>query len=273
MTPKISVITISYNNREGLEKTIQSVISQSYTDFEYLVIDGGSNDGSKEILEKYSEKITYWVSEPDKGIYNAMNKGITKAKGEYLIFINSGDELSEKNVLFQAASHLHTEDIITGNLRFISEDKESVGYGKEKISFLHLLKDTIWHPSTFIKRIAFDRTEMYDENLKICSDWKWFIHGILKHHLSYKKIDIIIANFYLDGLSSQDDSQKIINHERQQTLQSLFQFSDEDLEEIDQLLNDRKELQIIKEKIELMKKNRWIKMGEKLGFANILKYF
>ena len=99
MAPLISIITVNFNDKIGLERTLESVFSQNFRNFEYLVIDGGSNDGSKELLEKNSEKINYWVSEPDKGIYNAMNKGISFAKGEYLIFLNSGDHLKNENSL------------------------------------------------------------------------------------------------------------------------------------------------------------------------------
>ena len=98
---KLSIITINYNNKNGLQKTIDSVISQTFKDFEWIIIDGGSTDGSKELIEKYSQHITYWVSEPDKGIYNAMNKGIKVAKGEYLFFLNSGDYLVQPNTINQ----------------------------------------------------------------------------------------------------------------------------------------------------------------------------
>ena len=87
---KYSIITINYNNRDGLEMTINSVLGQSYQDLEYIIIDGGSTDGSVEVIKKYESRIDYWVSEPDKGVYNAMNKGIGKASGDYLNFMNSG---------------------------------------------------------------------------------------------------------------------------------------------------------------------------------------
>ena len=106
MTPLISIITVNFNDKIGLERTLESVFSQNFRNFEYLVIDGGSNDGSKELLEKNSEKINYWVSEPDKGIYNAMNKGISVAKGEYLIFLNSGDHFKNENSLEIAQKYL-----------------------------------------------------------------------------------------------------------------------------------------------------------------------
>lgn len=97
--PKLTIITINLNNKAGLQTTIDSVIAQTYKDFEWIIIDGGSTDGSKELIEKYTNYIKYWVSEPDKGIYNAMNKGIKVAEGEYLQFLNSGDSLFSNSVL------------------------------------------------------------------------------------------------------------------------------------------------------------------------------
>ena len=97
--PQLSIITINYNNLAGLQKTFESVFNQTFQDFEYIVIDGGSTDGSKELIEQYHDKIDYWVSEPDSGIYNAMNKGIVRANGEYLQFLNSGDSLLGENIL------------------------------------------------------------------------------------------------------------------------------------------------------------------------------
>ncbi|MDR2910496.1 MAG: glycosyltransferase [Bacteroidales bacterium] len=94
---KLSIITINLNNVAGLQKTIESVVKQTFTDYEYIVIDGGSTDGSADIIKQHANKITYWVSEPDKGIYNAMNKGIRVAKGEYCLFLNSGDWLINSN--------------------------------------------------------------------------------------------------------------------------------------------------------------------------------
>ena len=95
----LSIITINYNDKEGLARTMNSVLSQTYTDFEYIVIDGGSNDGSKTIIEQHQDQLGYWVSEPDSGIYNAMNKGIAKANGEYILFLNSGDVLIDDTII------------------------------------------------------------------------------------------------------------------------------------------------------------------------------
>src|SRR6478735_1115877 len=112
---QLSIITINYNNLQGLQKTIESVVSQSFKDFEYIIIDGGSTDGSKVLIEKYSESITYWVSEKDNGIYPAMNKGIQVANGEYLLFLNSGDWFYENTTLSMAIPMLRPFDIVYGN--------------------------------------------------------------------------------------------------------------------------------------------------------------
>ena len=120
---KISIITINFNNCKGLVQTLDSVAQQTYNNYEHIIIDGASTDGSKSIIEQYKNKnphVTYWVSEKDEGIYNAMNKGITHAQGQYLLFLNSGDYI-EPNILEQAATSLTGTDIIYGNLYFISE--------------------------------------------------------------------------------------------------------------------------------------------------------
>lgn len=117
---KLSIITVNRNNTEGLRKTIESVVSQTYTDFEYIIIDGASTDGSVDIIKEYADRITYWVSEPDNGIYNAMNKGILKAKGEYLQFLNSGDWLVDEGVLQTMIKYTDDVDILIGNIYLIN---------------------------------------------------------------------------------------------------------------------------------------------------------
>ena len=111
---KLSIITINRNNAQGLRKTIESVISQTFTDFEYLIIDGASTDGSTDVIKQYEDKITYWISEPDKGIYNAMNKGILKAVGAYCLFLNSGDALSKDSILSDVFNKEYNSDILCG---------------------------------------------------------------------------------------------------------------------------------------------------------------
>ena len=120
---KLSIITINLNKREGLKKTMQSVFEQSFKDFEYIVIDGGSTDGSKELLQSYSSKITYWVSEKDNGIYHAMNKGAAKSTGNYLLFLNAADVLTDKKVIEKVADEIiktnERYSFYTGNMQLI----------------------------------------------------------------------------------------------------------------------------------------------------------
>ena len=111
---KFSIITINYNNKEGLEKTIQSVLGQTFHDYQFIIIDGGSTDGSLDIIKQNADHIDYWVSEPDGGRYPAMNKGIKQAKGDFLNFMNSGDTFHSPTVLEDIAKMNLTEDIITG---------------------------------------------------------------------------------------------------------------------------------------------------------------
>ena len=124
MAPILSIITINYNNRLGLLKTMQSVVEQSYKNFEYLIIDGGSDDGSLEDILNYEHCLSFWCSEKDKGVYNAMNKGIVKATGEYLLFLNSGDFLLDNQTLSKIVPLLKDYSIIYGDLIFRSDTKD-----------------------------------------------------------------------------------------------------------------------------------------------------
>ena len=186
---KLSIITVNLNNRDGLQKTIDSVVSQTFKDFEWIVIDGGSTDGSKELIEQYSEHFAYWVSEPDKGIYNAMNKGIKVAKGEYLQFLNSGDWLWENDTLNKVFSSTPNEDILYGNW----VQKDGILFSApHKLDAIYFFRSTLSHQAVFIKRSLFSH-EMYDETLKVASDWKHLLSSIVIANHSYKALDITIV--------------------------------------------------------------------------------
>lgn len=267
MYPKISVITINYNNKDGLQKTIESVVGQTFLDFEYIVIDGGSTDGSRELIEKHADKIAYWVSEPDSGIYNAMNKGIKAAKGEFLLFLNSGDNLFEVQTLANCGPYLKDFDIIAGNLKFVvDENTDWIGNHKKTVSFGLFFADTIWHPSTFIAKNAFEKIGLYDENLKIVADWKWFMIGICKHRLSYSSMDEIVSVFYVDGLSSDEISKEIIQKERQDTLSQEFPMFYDDYKRLSALEKTNYKAQILAGHYNQLLKSRIIKTFKQMGF-------
>lgn len=219
---KLSIITINYNNSAGLQKTIESVINQTYKGFEYIIVDGGSNDGSKEIIEKYSDKIKYWVSEKDKGIYNAMNKGIKQAKGKYCLFLNSGDWLVDKDVLEKVFSLEFNEAIIYGNvLKVNNSTKDFIrekSFGRSELSLLDIYYNTLPHQSVFIKRELFDKYGLYDEDFKIVSDWMFFLKTIGVEGESVKYLDMDISYYDTNGFSSQNNNlrfeEKIIGRKK-----------------------------------------------------------
>lgn len=205
--PLLSIITINRNNAAGLRKTIESVVTQDCSDFEYLIIDGASTDESPAVIRdfltgEYGGKITYWVSEPDTGIYNAMNKGLQKAQGTYTLFLNSGDCFISKNILSDAVPYL-TADIVCGRLQVNLKDG-SFGcvFPPENISLSAFYKRSLAHQASFIKTVLFIKYGFYDENLRCASDWKFFFDALFLGTSSYKTMPVLIANFDGTGVSS-----------------------------------------------------------------------
>lgn len=215
---KLSVITINWNNKEGLEKTITSVLSQTYSDYEYIVIDGGSTDGSTDVISDNEDRIDYWVSEPDAGIYNAMNKGIQKAKGEYLYFLNSGDFLISEDVFEKMLSDEIHSSFICGNFLWEKDDVLTRDEGYKSRSWLFELYDIysgfLNHQAFFIRKDMFEKYGLYDETLRIMADWKLFFVAIGIHHepVIYKNVDISVYN--MDGISSRIGGKVLLEEKR-----------------------------------------------------------
>jgi glycosyltransferase involved in cell wall biosynthesis len=232
---KISIITINYNNLEGLKRTVESVVNQTWQEFEYIVIDGGSTDGSAEYIESKSEHIDFWVSGPDKGIYNAMNKGIVQATGEYLLFLNSGDHLYSPATLKENQSSLGVYDLIYFNIEFEGSISSKIINYPQRLTFSDFYLGTLCHQSTFIKKNLFNELGLYDETLRFVSDWKFFILALFKHNCSYLKVDAILATYYLDGISSDLINQKMLFDERQYVLNSDFKGYVEDINQLFEL--------------------------------------
>jgi glycosyltransferase involved in cell wall biosynthesis len=225
---KVSVITVNLNNASGLEKTITSIANQTAKDFEFIVIDGGSTDNSIDIIKKHSDKINYWVSEPDNGIYNAMNKGIMRAKGEYVIFINSEDELNSDTILAQFSAANTCEDIVCGDINYIQSGISVNSKSPETAGFLFFMVNTLPHQASFIKRRLFDTVGYYDEALKIASDWKFFLLALCKYRCSYKKINYTVAKHPLTGISASEKGKVVFVNEKKQALLECFGMNSED---------------------------------------------
>ncbi len=206
MPLKISIITINYNDAVGLEKTIQSVISQTYTDIEYLIIDGGSKDNSVEILEKYQDKIHYSSSEPDTGIYNAMNKGIKASKGDYLLFLNSGDVLNGDTALADFISHNHFGgDIIYGDYQYQEGEK----IFPDILSPLFFIRTSLPHQSTLFKREVFDVMGLYDEHYTIVSDRAFYVKCFLSNSFVFKHVPYSLSIYDQNGVSNNPKHKEI----------------------------------------------------------------
>lgn len=202
---KLSIITINYNNLAGLRKTVESVLAQTYREFEYIVIDGASTDGSAEYVRAQADKLTYWVSEPDTGIYNAMNKGARAATGEYVLMLNSGDFLVDEYVVERILPELDGTDIVQGNT--IDGGTRQRGYGKFDITFLDIYHVHFLHQASFCKKNLFDKFGYFDESYRYIADSVFFIKTLGYGGATFRYVDIDIADFDLTGISSSDDKQ------------------------------------------------------------------
>ena len=212
---KLSIITINRNNAAGLRKTMESVFTQTDKDFEYIVVDGASDDDSVNVIKELeSEGVrelgTFkWISEPDTGIYNAMNKGLRMSHGEYTLMLNSGDFLVDEKVLNHILPELDGTDIIQGNLISEMAGNEIInrGYGKSEIDIFDILKGNFLHQASFCKKELFEKFGYFDESYRSSADTKFFMECLGRHDATYRYIDLDITNYDLTGISA-DKSEK-----------------------------------------------------------------
>lgn len=276
---KLSIITINYNNAEGLRKTLASVATQTFCDFEHIIVDGGSTDDSVDIICQYADNeairpenskadnlasspnhlITSspiaWISEKDKGIYNAMNKGIEialgkrivnsfnrselvedknkgikMASGEYLLFLNSGDYLVDELTLEKVFEEANGVDIIYGDRINVYEDgsQKKVNYFPDKITGSFMYHSMISHQASFIKSDLFVKYGLYREDLKYASDWEFFLKTFLLYNCTYQHIHQYVVYFDCLGISSVADNNKEMWEERKRVFaETLPAFADD----------------------------------------------
>ena len=237
--PKFSIITINYNNGQGLKKTMESVFNQTSMVFEYLVVDGGSTDDSLELIKQFDKnKIQrfVWISEPDKGIYNAMNKGIKMSTGEYLLFLNSGDEFVNDLVLESVSAVIEDKtEICSGILNMIDKKSSIIKQPLAELSLYHCFYGGLTHPNTFIRKSLFEMYGLYNENNKIVSDWEFFLLVAGLHHTTYQAISVPITNFYMGGISS-NPKDPVLLEETKRVIEKLIPSAIlKDLERLDLL--------------------------------------
>ena len=239
---KLSIITINYNNAEGLRKTMESVLAQSYTEIEYIIVDGASTDGSVDVIRELATRPTIkWVSEKDTGIYNAMNKGIRMATGEYIQILNSGDILAADDVterMFQAMGYgqwaIDNKNsrqspianrpqipIFYGNMIKVNAQGKVVGKsGYTEYSLRQFYSSTLNHDCAYIRRDLFEEYGLYDESLKIVSDWKWYLQAIGLGGVKPEYVDIDVTIFDDGGIS--ETNLALRNAERRKVLQEVL---------------------------------------------------
>lgn len=232
---RLSIVTINYNNAEGLERTLGSVLAQTYDGIEHIIVDGASTDGSVDVIKRYVQKVdsqeskvdsVVWVSEKDKGIYNAMNKGIRMSTGDYIQLLNSGDLLASDDAIERMMEELKKNDypeLLYGNAVDVCDGKRLSKHGPNiEDSLKTLYKTTYPHDSSFFKRELFseERYGLYDENLKIVSDWKWYLKAIGFGTVKPIYVDIDVALFDVTGISS--SRKDLDKQERRKVLEEVL---------------------------------------------------
>ena len=227
---KLSIITINYNNAEGLRKTMESVLAQTYTEIEYIIVDGASTDGSVDVIRELATRPTIkWVSEKDTGIYNAMNKGIRMATSEYIQILNSGDILFDSNVTKRMIERLdqinslgeENVGILYGNMIKVNASGKVVGKsGYTEYSLRQFYSSTLNHDCAYIRKDLFEEYGLYDEQLKIVSDWKWYLQAIGLGKVKPEYVDIDVTIFDDGGIS--ETNLALRNAERRKVLEEVL---------------------------------------------------
>jgi glycosyltransferase involved in cell wall biosynthesis len=217
---EVSIITINRNNAYGLSKTIESVLLQAYKDYQFIIIDGNSSDESVDIIKKFAPHIHEWVSESDNGIYEAMNKGIVKAQGRYLLFLNSGDCLANNNVLQRVFASSPVEDIIYGDI--IYEGASKAMEMPDSLTLETFLGSSIGHAASFIKSDLFKKYGLYNEDNKIVSDWEFFLNVCIKNHCSTRHVNEVFTVYQQGGITQSKAHFQVQRTERLRSLKALF---------------------------------------------------
>lgn len=200
---KVSIITVNFNNKAGLEETIKSVASQNPELYEYIIIDGGSSDGSVDVIKEYAQYIHYWVSEKDNGIYHAMNKGIAAATGDYCNFLNSGDIYHDSQVLSRLAQTGIMGGVNIGNVININEKtgRKTQWLSPQKMTMKSLFISTPNHQASFFPTNVI-KQRGYNLKYRMLGDFDLFMYCLIKENIPYYKLDFLVVDYQLGGFSA-----------------------------------------------------------------------
>jgi glycosyltransferase involved in cell wall biosynthesis len=218
---KLSIVTINYNNAEGLERTIRSVEAQARRGFEYIVVDGGSGDGSAEVIARHGGSIDRAIIGPDTGPFCAMNKGAVAASGEYLLFLNSGDALAGPDSLAPALPRLEGKDFYYADALFSRGCHEWVNRFPDLLDFDYVLEGALNHQNTFVRRSYLAEMGGYDERFKIVSDWAFMVRAFFDGTPDYERLPFVVAKFELGGSSGKRSNRARVLEEKRRFLESM----------------------------------------------------
>ncbi|MCI5223504.1 MAG: glycosyltransferase [Candidatus Electrothrix sp. AR4] len=217
MNNRISIITITLNSEEYLEQTIISVLEQSYNNIEYIIIDGGSTDTTLDIIKKYQDKIDHWISEPDNGIADAMNKGLSLATGDYILFLHSDDYLLDATVLHEAAQYVTAScDIFMFNI-FLEHDGKRTLAKPSGLTWKINFKTGVFHQSAICSKNLFQKIGDFDTQFRITMDYEFFLRAY-REKINAQHCDMPLSLMRLVGISSQRDWKNLRKRFREERL-------------------------------------------------------
>lgn len=201
-SPLITVITVCLNAADAIEQTIQSVIGQGCPGLEYIVIDGGSGDGTLDIIRKYDNRISYWISEKDRGIADAFNKGFLVSRGNWVAYLNAGDAYHDDKAIYNLMAYSDRHDIIYGGLKiFKKRNRKPYYYPDDVDKDIYWLKDNIPHQSCIVSRKVFNRIGLFDPEMKFAMDYEFFLRAYIAG-FKFKAIDKVITDIGSNGVSA-----------------------------------------------------------------------
>ena len=209
---KISVVTVCFNASHLIEATVRSVVGQTYADVEYIVIDGNSTDGTTDIIRRYEDRITYWVSENDKGIYDAMNKGIAAATGDYIIFMNAGDRFADENVLSEVAPQLGNHTVVSGRWNRCYADGRVKPAGPKRLTALKV-EMPICHQATFV-RLPYHKENPFDVSFRLSADYDFFYKAWRRNETFYYLDNVIVDFLEAEGASTDNITTSVMEREK-----------------------------------------------------------
>lgn len=218
---KISVVTVSYNDSKRLERTIRSVEAQDSREFEYIVVDGNSSDGSRSVIESHRGIIGKAIIESDTGPFQAMNRGAAVSSGEYLLFLNAGDELRSSTSLSEAMVRLAGKDIYYTDAVFSSRGSEWIQKYPDHVNLDYLLIHALNHQNMLLRRNFLAEQGGYDESFGIISDWAFMVKAFWKSRPSIERLPIVISRYFLDGISGAKRNRAKVLGEKEIFLKSI----------------------------------------------------